>query len=312
VTDHADLELIAAFHEGLLDGSAAERLGRHLTECGMCAERDAAIAQVTTRLAAAPIPAMPPELARRLDAALDAEIAAARAADGRTAARVAGGARAGRDRPPQADHGSTRPATRGAHERASRTPSTRGRARRPRGWMATALKPVAAVAAVFLIAGGGYLLIHSSQPTSSRSPSAASGQASRSPSAASPGRQRAAPMNPSIAAAGYEVNSGTSYQAGTLVTQASATFRRYANARFSPSKTGETIVPSSANTSLSGCLRAIAPGQLGLIVDNASYEGHRALVIIAPRTPTRAGHVWVVSPGCSASGHTVITTSTLP
>jgi hypothetical protein len=311
VTDHADLELIAAFHEGLLDGSAAERLGRHLAECGACAERDAAIAQVTTRLAAAPVPAMPPELARRLDAALDAEIAAARSADGRAATRAAEAARAGRDRPPQADHGSTRPATRGAHERASRPPSRPGRARRPHGWMATALKPVAAAAAVFLVAGGGYLLIHSSQQ-SSPSSNALSGQASKSASAASPGGQHAGLMNPSVAEAGYEVSSGTSYQAGTLVTQASATFRRYANVRFTPSKTGETIVPSSANTSLSGCLRAITRGQLGLIVDNASYEGHRALVIIAPRTPTRPGHVWVVSPGCSASAHTVIATSTLP
>src|SRR5260370_32239906 len=73
MSEHADLELIAAFHEGLLDRAAGDRLARHLSGCAVCTQRQAALDDVTARLAAAPPPPLPPGLAERLDAALAAQ-----------------------------------------------------------------------------------------------------------------------------------------------------------------------------------------------------------------------------------------------
>jgi len=308
VTEHADLELIAAFHEGLLDDPAAERLGRHLAQCGICAERDAAIAQVTTRLATAPVPAMPAELARRLDAALDAEIAATRTGAqtaATTPAARAGGPGTGRDRPPRAGHGSTRPATRGVHERASR-PGSRSASRRPgrsRGWMATALRPLAAAAAVVLIGGGGYLLIHSSQSSSS-SPSVSTGSTSHN-------RNAQSGMGPAISngagSSGVTVDSPATYESGNLRAQAEAALGKYRYKLAPLHKAGNITAQPFGTTRLSGCVKHFAPGHQRLLVfDQASYNGRRAIVIIAPAASGQHGQVWVVSPDCSASTGSLI------
>ena len=86
MNDHADLELIAAFREGLLDQAAGEWVGRHLSGCTSCAQHQSALDEVTVRLAEAPELPLPPVLARRLDAVLAAEVAAAGAAAAEDAA----------------------------------------------------------------------------------------------------------------------------------------------------------------------------------------------------------------------------------
>ena len=98
MNDHADLELIAAFREGLLDRAASEWVGRHLSGCASCAQHRSALDEVTVRLAEAPELPLPPVLARRLDAVLAAEVAAAGAAAAENAAeRLSHGDRSRRD-----------------------------------------------------------------------------------------------------------------------------------------------------------------------------------------------------------------------
>ena len=83
--------------------------------------------------------------------------------------------------------------------------------------------------------------------------------------------------------------------------QAAAVASQYGAAIASAGKAGDTTVqPFGNNSVLAGCLQRVAGSQRGLIIDMATYDGHPAMVIIAPAAGG-AGRVWVVSPECSAS-----------
>jgi hypothetical protein len=113
------------------------------------------------------------------------------------------------------------------------------------------------------------------------------------------------------AAAVYTVHSLTTYRSGQLRTDAAAALKKYGNHLMPLGKTGD-ITPFEP-APLSGCVKRYAPGQQRLLVfDRARYDGRPATVIIAPAATGRSGHVWVVSPDCSASAGRVITDSTLP
>jgi hypothetical protein len=306
MTQHADLELIAALREGLLDGPEAERLSHHLALCGICAEREAAISRVTMRLAAAPAPTMPSGVARRLDAALDAEIAATRGAT------------------PAAAHGTTRPAggreRHGAHERRAaprrqgRSPSRLRWPVRSRGWVATAVRPLAAAAAAFLIVGGGYLLIHSSHSTSSSSSALGSASPSRHAQAGpAPATTNGGGSSRLAAPAVYTVHRVTAYRSGQLPAQAAAALQKYGSHLLPQAKAGSITMQPFGTLPLSGCVRRVAPRERRLLVfDNARYDGHPAKVIIAPGASGQPGYVWVVSPDCSASTGRLIAKHSLP
>ncbi|MGE5289943.1 MAG: anti-sigma factor family protein [Micromonosporaceae bacterium] len=321
MNDHADLGTIAAFREGLLDGPASELVGDHLARCPVCAERGAALAQVTTRLASAPALPMPPELSRRLDEALAAEIAVASRAigtsvdgtpladHGRTELNAKGRHTTGSPNtgPPGRVSSTTRPASRAAHERTSRPPSAAKRPGRARGRMATALRPLAAAAAICLIAGGGFLLLRSAGVTSSSfgsSGGARHAQVGKAPPAMN---GAAAPVTAAV------VQSQTPYRSGQLRAQAAVTLERYRN-RIIPPKTGAITMPMQPNlsTALSGCLQRVAQGQRRVLVDNASYDGRKVIVIIVPAAGAQPGQVWVVEQGCSGSASHVIAHSRLP
>lgn len=312
MNDHADFDIIAAFREGLLDGPASELVGNHLATCPVCAERGAALAHVAARLASAPAPPMPPELSLRLDEALAAEIAAAGGAIGASVDRspLAGNGHTGR-RPtgPPARVSTTGPASRAVQERSSRPSAAAKSRRRARGRMATALRPLAAAAAVCLVVGGGFLLIHSAQaPTPT---SGASGAVRHAQNGSAPPIQNGPAMS-RFAGVVAMVGSSTAYRSGELESQAAATLQQYRN-RIFPGKTGAITMPMQApSPALSGCLQRVAPGQRRLIVDNASYDGHKVMVIIVPASGGQPGQVWVVAQGCSATAGEIIAHSQLP
>ena len=236
---HEDLELIAAFREGLLEpGRVVTGSTGHLSGCAVCAQRQAALDEVTAAIErAAPAP-LPPSLAQRLDAALAAEVAAARAAaaDASGSAAVSGqgehstrsehsaghGVAAGHSRVP-APHARRRPAGRAPAGRAPDASRPGGRGRPGGRLMAVAMRPLTAAAAVCLLAGGGYLLAnsltHPAPGTSASGPSRTQGRQIRSGGVAA----HAAMVAPQLRiGASAVVRSGTSYRSGQLAAQAAA------------------------------------------------------------------------------------------
>jgi hypothetical protein len=70
---HPSLTELAAEAEGLLDDTRSAELRVHLTGCSRCQRNAAELRAVSTTLAAAPMPEMPPEVAARLDRVLAGE-----------------------------------------------------------------------------------------------------------------------------------------------------------------------------------------------------------------------------------------------
>ena len=304
MNDHADFDLIAAFREGLLDQEGGELVGHHLGSCALCAERRAALDEVTTRLADDPTPPLPPQLAQRLDAALAAEIAVAHR-------EATAAARNGTQDTEPVTEPVTAPAPAPPHVR--RPHATRHSKEPARRRLAAAmLRPLAAAAAVLVVAGGGYLAFRAFAPGSSSAPSAVR----PATSLGAPGGGRASqhpmvePQGPTGGVAVLTVTSGTSYQATSLRADAVNVLRRYASSLQSPGKARDTTA-QPFGTPLSGCLQRVSQGRKPLIVDQATYQGHPARVIIAPANASSSGQVWVVGSRCSASTSDVIAQSRL-
>jgi anti-sigma factor RsiW len=76
VTDHPSRDVLADAAEGLLEPHDAAVVDAHLSGCARCRAETAAFAEVGTVLAAAPVPTMPADVARRLGSAVAAEQAA--------------------------------------------------------------------------------------------------------------------------------------------------------------------------------------------------------------------------------------------
>ncbi|GLW64627.1 hypothetical protein Arub01_28710 [Actinomadura rubrobrunea] len=70
---HLDYETLADLAEGLLDDDQAASATAHLDTCAECRERSEELSDVSRILAEAPVPAMPADLASRIDSALAAE-----------------------------------------------------------------------------------------------------------------------------------------------------------------------------------------------------------------------------------------------
>ncbi|MDX6742736.1 hypothetical protein [Actinocorallia sp. A-T 12471] len=70
---HYDLDVLADLAEGLLDDETTTTVRGHLAVCALCASHQDELNEVTRMLASAPRPALPENLAARLDAALLAE-----------------------------------------------------------------------------------------------------------------------------------------------------------------------------------------------------------------------------------------------
>ena len=321
MTDHVGLDVIAALGEGLLEPPAAERARLHLRTCAACAASQAALAEVPAALrglAQAEPPPLPAAVADRLDAALAAEIGAARAA------RAPGAALA----PAQvsqvpADGVPDAAATRapvgagdGAPERLPSIAAAAAWRRRPgrrhpgpgygdanghgrrtgRGRGAMVLRPLAAAAAACLLAGGGYALFRVAGPSGTGTSSAAAPHRSASyVSAPNRGGPLIEPAPRASAASSPEViHSGTSYQPAHLASQVETVLRQHLG-------TGTGQSGAQAPAGLEGCLQRIAGARQPVLVDEASYRGQPATVIVVPQPAGPGGQVWVAGAGCSTA-----------
>jgi hypothetical protein len=277
---HPDPGTLAEFRAGLVTGRRRAGITSHLAACDRCAGLSDQLAEIPALLAAAPAPAMPGDVARRLDLVLAAE-AAERDSSERTA--------------------DDSPADR----------ATGPRPRRPWNYRLVAQRILVPAAAVVVLAAGGYGL---SRVTGSSSPSSAASRSEAAPAAsAAPANGVAAPASalrgrsgaiPAIEAPlKFEVvSSGTDFLRATLPQQLERELQRHAQVA-----AGTTLGP------LKGCVLRVTkgtrPGTLAL-VERARFQGQPAIVIVAV-----SGHhdvAWVTASGCSASSDHVLATATLP
>ena len=278
---HPDSDVLAEYRAGLISGRRGAGIAAHLSACDHCAAVGGQLAEISVLLAAAPVPAMPDSVARRLDTVLAAE-----AAERNDAERA--GAQASRER--------------AAHPR---------RARRG-GRRLVTVRVLAPAAALVALAAVGLELSHIGGPANSGTASSAAGRAA-APSVAASG----ASLGPSAARLGLSsngseshalpllgpsltykfYNSPTNYQRSTLRAQIERAVRAPAGPAESPS------------AQIKGCVSRVTRGAgLGTpaLVEKARFDGQPAIVIVATRDGSYT--VWVTGPGCSAAGDTVLAT----
>jgi len=276
---HPESGVLAEFRAGLVTGRRRASIASHLEACDRCAGLSDQLGAIPVLLAAAPPPAMPDDVARRLDLVLAAE-AAKRDSSERTVD----------DSPPHLPE---------PHRR----------------WdfrLVTQRILVPAAAVVVLAAGGFGLnrVIGGSSSSSAASGSEAAPAAARPANGTAAARSEAtsrssahpaieSPLNFPV------VNSGINYLRATLAQQLETELQKQAQ-----SAAGPQVLASG---SLKGCVQRVTqgtrPGTLAL-VERAHFHGQPAIVIVA----VSGGHdtAWVTAPGCSASSDHVLATATLP
>jgi hypothetical protein len=110
--------------------------------------------------------------------------------------------------------------------------------------------------------------------------------------------------------------SGTNYLPGKLATQVRSVLAGGKTAGL-PDASGSGESPSNepasiSNAQLRACVTLITGGVAPSLVDEASYQGHPATIIVQAPAGERAGQVWVVSRGCSAGHRDLIAHAELP
>ncbi|MFF7453695.1 anti-sigma factor family protein [Kitasatospora sp. NPDC008115] len=299
---HPDVDELADLAEDLLAPADAEALRRHLAGCADCRETVEALAEVRTLLAGAGSPAMPADVAARIDAAL-----AAAAQD---------------DRPAPVPAPAPAPSVRSVTPSASTAPPARpstatgpGRTGRPRRRRALLLGSAAALLALGL--GGAFLSLSPSQRGDGLTTSSAGGPA-------------AAPAAPESAAAKADrAPGGTVYQderlaaqVRQLLTEAKAATERpvlpvkpSAGAGAGNPSDGSgppAVPPAEGGEDLAGSSRPASacppPSTAALLAtDHGSYDGAPAelLVHALPGHPDQLD-VYLRSPGCALLLHRVV------
>jgi hypothetical protein len=280
---HPEPDALAEFRAGLVTGRRRAGITSHLAACDRCAGLSDQLAEIPALLAAAPAPAMPGDVSRRLDLALAAE-AAERDSSERTA-----------DDSP-------------AHR------ATSPRPRRPWNYRLVAQRILVPAAAVVVLAAGGYGLsrvMGSGSPGSAASRSEAAPATSAAPAngiaePASAARSRSDAIPAIEAPLKFEVvTSGTDFMRATLPQQLERELQRHAQVAAS--------TPELTLGPLKGCVLRVTkgtrPGTLAL-VEKARFQGQPAIVIVAVSGDHDAA--WVTASGCSASSDHVLATATLP
>lgn len=318
-TGHPDMEALANFRAGLVEGIHGRRIAAHIASCERCAQFSDQLSAVTWALASAPTPAMPDAVEQRIGAAIAAEA---------TARRVASPAAGS-----MADPSVASPAPAGLAA-AERRHARRWSPRRALGSIGPRfrLSPVqmlVPVVACLLLAGLGYLL---SMPRAAGVPSS-SGAAPMRPVPASgkgpvsdgPRRDAIGPtsaIGPAVggrSAAFLVTVSTTQYRKSTLRAQVSSQLARQAlpsNASLAPAITGTpgnqtggyTSQPSTAfvpSRSLIGCVMRLTSGSTPELVQQATYQAEPAYVIAV------RDQAWVVHLTCTADKPAVITSVAL-
>ena len=268
---HVDAESLALYAEGELSRGRTARVRAHLSGCPDCAATLAALAEVTTELSHVPAPSVPSPVAARLDAALSAEAAH------RAAAPVPGTPPAG--------------------------PSHRRPPRRNPIWSPAAVRILAGTAVTLVVAGGvGYAVSQFSGSGTASPGSAPSGQSGHHPAAqAEPNISRGASgghvmkprTGPYIPTGTRWVQTGTDYRPGTLAAQGQKLLAEYDTPGISgpAMRPADTISPDVRN-----CVSQASHGRTVVVVDQARYRGHPAIVIVLGK-PDAA--VIAVSPSCA-------------
>jgi hypothetical protein len=282
VTGHPESGVLAEYQAGLVTGRRRASIASHLEGCDRCAGLSDQLGEIPVLLAAAPPPAMPGDVARRLDLVLAAE-AAKRDSSERTV-----------DDSP-------------AHRPASPGP------RRRWDFRLVTQRILVPAAAVVVLAAGGFGL---NRVIGGSSSSSAASRSEAAPAAARPANGTAAARSEATSRSGAHpaiesplnfpvVNSGINYLRATLAQQLETELQKQAQ-----SAAGPQVLASG---SLKGCVQRVTqgtrPGTLAL-VERAHFHGQPAIVIVA----VSGGHdtAWVTAPGCSASSDHVLATATLP
>jgi hypothetical protein len=320
-TGHPDVEALANFRAGLVEGIRGRRIAAHVARCERCAQLSDQLSAVTWALASVPVPSLPDAVEQRISAAIAAEVAARQVAS-LTANSMADPSAA--TSPAPAGPAATEP----RHAR-------RWFPRRALGSVGSRLRPspvqvLASVTACLLLAGLGYLL---SVPRASGTPSSAAAPSGRSAAASgaaphSRGPRRA--ISPTTAI-GPPVGSNS---AAFLVTVSSIRYRKSTlRAQVSSQLAQQTLAPvitgtpgsqsnknspgnqaggaSQSNTTrppsgqLVGCVLNLTRGAQPALVQLATYQAESAYVIAVP------GRAWVVHPSCTAAKPALITTIAL-
>jgi len=273
---HPDIDVLAEFRAGLITGRRGARITAHLAGCDRCTALDDQLAGVSVLLASVPAPAMPDRVAQRLDTALAAEVARRDNAE-----RVQG-------------------------DGASESPVPR----RPdghRGFRLLSLRVLAPVAAVVVLAAGGYGLSRLVGPASQTTASSAAGSAtpasapSTAGSAKSAGRANVPAAGPARITPGIVVvTSTTNFSRTSLAQQVRAALL------VSPAP-GST---QAATPQVRGCVLGLIGDHPLQRVESVHFEGRPATLVVA-RTGT--GEVaWIAAPDCSATNRHVLDTASLP
>jgi hypothetical protein len=289
---HVDANVLAELDAGLIAGRRATRIHAHLAGCERCTRVSADLTAVSVLLAAAPPPAMPDAVTRRLSATIAMEAAARTDAD-RSGAAVPGAELAGR-------------ATISSSERARRdTPRPARRVRRGLPALTGLRGPAsarafAAAAAACVLAAGGYAV---AQLTSHGpiSPAASGGNGRKAVpgplNSPKSGLNRPGIMSPG--GPGLEqfsiVKSGTDYQPANLAAQIEHQLLRMGSAR--------TYAPTSGEDA---CVLGVTGGNRPTMVDVADYKGHPATVIAMAAEGTHFPQAWIVGPACSATNQDIL------
>ena len=282
MTGHPESGVLAEYQAGLVTGRRRASIASHLATCDRCAGLSDQLGEIPALLAAAPHPAMPADVARRLDLVLAAE-AAQRHSSERTA-----------DDSPE--HRATIPGP-----------------RRRWDFRLVTQRILVPAAAVVALAAGGFGLSHVIGSSASSSVAAGS-EAAPAPSArpangtaaarSEAGRPGAVPAFETPARF-QVVNSATNYLPATLRQQLETELQRHTQAAAAP----QVLVSGS----LKGCVLRVThgtrPGTL-VLVERAHFQGQPAIVIVAVSGHDRAA--WVAASGCSASTDHVLGTATLP
>jgi hypothetical protein len=287
---HPDSDVLAEFRAGLVTGRRRAAIASHLAACDRCAGLSDQLGELTTLLAAGRPPAMPHDVARRLDLVLATEAAN----------------RNSSERP--VDDSSAHPAS---------GPGPR----RSRNFRLITQRILLPAAAVVVLAAGGYGLSRvagGSSPSRATSGTAAAPAvpAASSAAAASSANGLAEPAagagsrsvaGPAIKApAKFQVvTSVTDYSRPTLSQQLEHELRRYPRTAERPQLLAsgpvkECVLRVTAGTS---------PGTV-VLVETARFQGQPAIVIVA--VSGDHDQAWVTASGCSASSDHVLATATLP
>lgn len=301
---HLEAEVLAEFRAGLITGRRGARITAHLAGCDRCTALGDQLAGVSALLASVPVPAMPDSVAQRLDTVLAAETA-------------------------RSERVTTDQAERGRADRPVHPATGRGRKARPRFRLPSA-RVLAPVAAVALLAAGGYGLSQitgSSGAFSASSGSAAGSAASSAASSAARGDGTAAvpsaasshlnaPKSPVVRGAAGSAPQARRLSFTVLTSTVNfsadpATLRQQVERELrSPSPAAASGTARPVTRQLRGCVQKLTGGASLVRVESARFQGKPAILVVARTGPDETA--WIAGPGCSATSRDLLATTSVP